>query len=196
MYDKQVVKQLTEEAWKHAQTLSLDARNYLAGRGIDAATAERYLLGQPDYGEFDGWLSIPYIRRGKVLWTNYRNLIPEHKPKYKSYGGKHLYNTDVLDQADLSGTIYVCEGELDAIMATESGYPSVGIPGATQFQGQPVWHELLRHYPRILILGDPDDAGRGLAREICDRLPQARLVSLPADVTDTVMNYGGLEQYL
>lgn len=169
---------------------NLDARSseYLAGRGIDEDTARRFLLGTCD-DIHDGWISIPYLRPSGVVHFNFRRL-DDGKPKYLASGPRHLFNTADLEIADETGEIALAEGEFDTIVASVSGVPCVGIPGATQWTGNKHWPEIFRGYQRIWILADPDDAGLSLAGAILEDLPQARLVKLPADVTDTVVRMG------
>lgn len=185
-FDRRVLSDNAETARSYAQELSPEAADWLDARGIDRGIASRYQLGQSTSLN-RGWITIPYLRppRG-VVWFNYRNWQDEPgQPKYKAPGSKHLFNTEVLKRADETGEVFVCEGEFDAIIATERyDLPAVAIPGATQWQGNPHWRELFVGYGRVWILADPDDAGLKLAAEITERLPAARLVNLPADVTD------------
>jgi DNA primase len=161
------------------------AFNYLIGRGLTVDIIQDYQLGLAD-GLYDGWISIPYLREPHgVVWFNYRNQGDPREPKYKAPGNKHLYNTAALDVADQKGVAYIAEGEFDAIVATELfGLPAVGVPGATQWIGNHHWHELFRGYESVYVLADPDDAGLDMAAAIADVLPAARVVKLPADVSD------------
>lgn len=173
-----------------------EAREYLAARGINRDLVEQYKLGLCD-DIHPGWISIPYLREPHgVIWFNYRNLSGSGT-KYKAPGEKHLYNTAALDIADKTGEIAITEGEFDAIVATEiCGVPAVGVPGATQWTGNRHWHELFAGYSRIWVLADPDDAGLKLAAAVLERLPAARLVNLPADVTDTYLQHGGIKEFM
>jgi DNA primase len=171
-------------------------REYLEGRGIGCELTILYKLGLCD-DVHDGWISIPYLREPHgVIWFNYRNLSGKGS-KYMATGAKHLYNTTALDQADETGEIAIAEGEFDAIVATElCGVPAVAIPGATQWISNRHWHELFVGYQRVWVLADPDEAGLGLASEILDLLPAARLVNLPSDVTDTYLKHGGIKEFI
>lgn len=187
---------LQEKAERYHQNLlqNAEALLWLESRGITEWLAREYLLGVSD--DVDrGRIAIPYLRRSGVAWFNYRS-IDGSKPKYRATGARHLYNTVALDQADHTGAIALCEGELDALVATSlCDVPAVGIPGATQWQGNPSWHELFRGYPRIWVLADPDEAGEGLAKAILASLPKAEVVQLPADVNDTYLKHGGIKEF-
>lgn len=168
---------------------------YLSQRGITQAIADEYMLGICD-DIHKGWLSIPYLRKHGTVWFNYRRM-DEGKPKYVASGKRHLYNTAALDQADMTGTVAICEGELDAIVATAlCGVPAVGVPGATQWTGNPHWRELFVGYQRVWVLADPDEAGLGLASAILESLPRARLVDLPGDVNETYLKHQGIKEFL
>ena len=194
-FDRQLLAKNQEAAERYHDNLDEATSTYLEGRGITRDLQGKYLLGVCDDVR-PGWLSIPYMRPSGVIWFNYRNPDPNAKPKYKSAGERHLYNTAALDIADQTGEIAICEGEFDAIIATRYEMPAVGIPGATNFVNNRHWHELFRGYPRVWVLADPDEAGEKMAAAILDVLPAARVVRLPADVTDTYLQYGGLGEWL
>lgn len=197
MFEREALGQLRERGERYHKNLLEDdaALAYLAGRGISLPLAAKYGLGISD-DVHAGRLAIPYLRPNGVIWFNYRSLDGA-APKYIASGAKHMFNTAVLDEADVTGEIAICEGELDAIVATELfGVPAVAIPGATQWQGNRHWHELFRGYQRVWVLADPDEAGLGLADRILETLPAARLVRLPADVTDTWLTGKDLREYM
>lgn len=185
-YDRAALAQRREKAERYHRILIEQGRgdlDYLSARGLPLDLVTKYKLGVCD-DLYPGRLSIPYLRGEGVIWFNYRALNGE-TPKYKAPGEKHLYNTAALDLADETGEIFIAEGEFDAIVATEHyGLPAVAIPGATQWTGNKHWRELFVGYPRVWVLADPDDAGLGLAQAILESLPAARIVGLPADVTD------------
>lgn len=194
-FDRAALRHQRETAERYHGNLKPEAREYLNGRGITDDLISEYLLGTCD-DIHDGWLSIPYLRPEGVVWCNFRNLSGS-KPKYMAPGAKHLYNTVALDGADVTGEIAITEGELDAIVASGlCGVPAVGIPGATQWAENRHWHELFAGYQRIWILADPDEAGLGLAAQILERFKTARLVRLPADVSDTYLRHGGIREFM
>jgi DNA primase len=197
-FDRQKLTQLQATATRYNATIRDETVDYLASRGITGETIDRFLLGTCD-DIYDGWLSIPYLRPSGVIWINHRNLgeITATRPKYKASGKKHIFNTADLDIADQTGKIAIAEGEIDTITASAlCGVPTVGIPGATQWTGNPHWHELFRGYQRVWVLADPDEAGLGLASAIIDTLPAARLVKLPGDVNETYMKHGDIKGFM
>ena len=152
-------------------------REYLERRRLDGC-AENYRLGivsQPMAGdeEYKGRLVIPYLTRGGVRGLKYRCIADhdckEHAhPKYTQPHGQEqrLYNAPAyFSGRDIIG---VCEGELDAITASEHlEVPTFGIPGASQWRklGQ-YWQLVLRDFATVIVFADGDEPGYQLAAEI------------------------------
>jgi len=194
-FDRKALSQRLETAQRYHKNMDDAAYGYLKSRGISDIVAANFMLGISD-DVYEGRLTIPYLRPSGVVWFNYRAMNGE-TPKYKAAGKKHLYNTADLDVADNTGEIAVAEGEIDTITASAlCGVPCVGIPGATQWTGNPHWRELFTGYQRVHILADPDEAGIGLATAIMENLPQARLVKLPGDVNETYLKYGDIREFM
>jgi 5S rRNA maturation endonuclease (ribonuclease M5) len=194
-FSRAALAEKAETAGRYHANLTGEVYEYLAGRGIDKETAERYKLGVCD-DIYNGRLAIPYLRPSGVIHFNYRALNGE-TPKYIGPGAKHLFNTADLDAADQEGEIAIAEGELDALVASSVfSVPCVGIPGATQWTGNKHWRELFTGYQRVWILADPDEAGLALASAIMDDLPMARLVKLPGDVTETMQAGHDLREFM
>ena len=171
--------------------------SYLTSRGIQTPAVERYRLGvvdaeSPEHPEYAGWLSIPYLTRSGVVSFKFRRL-DNGEPKYMGLGGgtARLYNTLAMDSADRSGILGIAEGELDALIATEIGISTVGIPGADTYKTHTEWRELFRGYQRVLVFADSDEPGLNLAKQIRRDVDAARIVRLPAkDVNATFLEFG------
>lgn len=156
-------------------------------------------VAEPDPGHehLAGRLCIPYLTPlGGPVGANFRCIEPHdcdeygHKKYYAQTGmGKRLFGAWVLGTA--SPVIGITEGELDAIVASSVGIPSVAIPGAEKWQDH--WGYLFDGFEEVLVLGDGDKAGRRLADRLCGELPQARPVNIPDgyDVTTFVQQHGG-----
>lgn len=195
-FDRSMLAAYQARAERYHENLLQDAAAllYLESRGITEWLAREYLLGVCD-DIYPGRLAIPYLRPQGVIWFNYRSLDGS-EPKYKASGARRLYNTAALDAADVSGEIAVGEGELDAVVASSlCDMPTVGIPGATQWQGNRHWHQLFVGYQVVWVLADPDDAGLKMAKEVMDVLPRARLVRLPGDVGETYLRHGEIRSF-
>ncbi len=100
--------------------------------------------------------------------------IDNGKPKYLSLHGDppRLFNTVALDGA--SSVVGVCEGEIDAITATQCGLPTVGVPGATVWKAH--WAYLFKGYQRVIVLCDGDEAGEKFGKAFAGRLKNTILV--------------------
>lgn len=164
----------------------------------------------PGHEPYRGMLAIPYLRfpRGFsdkdgwfVVSLRFRCLLDhEHvgHGKYNTESGDRprLYNTVELTEAH--DRVAITEGEIDAMTATLAGIPAIGVPGATS------WREWFREpflgYETVHVLADGDTPGRTFARQICQLLPNAKLVSMPdgVDVNKLVVSEGpeGLERLL
>lgn len=178
------------------------AATYLAGRGIDLEVARRARLGvvsepEPGHGSGRGRLSIPYLTKSGPVAIKFRCTEPhdcrevEGHQKYAAPAGQtaRLYNVpDLFADSDV---IALTEGELDAlVLSGQCGIPAVGIPGVSNWKNKRHYPRMFSGYSRVLVYGDPDDAGKELARRICDSLSQAVAVDLPADVNETYLRHG------
>src|SRR5439155_26783636 len=110
--------------------------------------------------------------------------------KYEGVSGDEtrLYNVSALHSA--MGTVGICEGELDAIVASASGVASVGVPGASAFKRQ--WYRLFDDFETVYIFGDGDSAGRKFSSELSSNIRGARALPMPAghDVSSFVQEFG------
>lgn len=173
------------------------AADYLEGRGIDLPTAEKYRLGvvgEPFSGSHDiyrGRLSIPYLTRAGVVNVKFRELPPQNsKAKYLCLPSikTKLYNVNAFFA--VRDLLVVTEGELDALVVTEyAGIPAVGVPGASNWN--PLWNRLFAGVPRVLVVGDGDDAGKEFARSVAELLDAEPLVLPPGEDCNSIyMNEG------
>jgi DNA primase len=106
-------------------------------------------------------LLFPFAFEGGCHGFQARNIHwrsrEEDGPKELRIGEAPLpFNADVLRNA--LDEVFICEGIIDALSATDIGLAAVGIPGATAFCSH--WASLFLHIPRIVLAFDQDDAGR------------------------------------
>lgn len=202
MHSKEQMKSLLEAANRYADRIDAATLRYLEGRGISEEVAGLYSLGTiteplPGHEMHVGWLSIPYITAlGHCVGFKFRRL-DDGKPKYGSPVGQvsHLYN--VSDITKRSGSIVVCEGELDTILV--SGVleiPAVGCPGVAAWK--PHYSRLLSGYDNVYIAGDNDlkedgtNPGQEFSRRVASEVMNATIVNLPSgmDITDYYLRFG------
>lgn len=176
-----------------------EAREYLRSRALEDAIGP-FRLGvvrdpDPLHADYEGRLAIGYLTPTGVVSMRFR-CLEDHDcredgcPKYIQPSGEptHIYNVDALHKADT--VIGVCEGELDAITATQAGLHSVGIPGAHNWK--PFWYRLFDDFGQVIILGDGDKAGRGFASKLAHSIPGGEAKVLPEghDVNSYVAEHG------
>lgn len=175
---------------------------YLAGRGIDAETADhcgvRYckdlarLWTLTDRGTIKAaglsslyvyqkaglpFLAFPYIRKGKPVFIKTRCLLSKEEADSRQV--PRFLNTAGRvpclwnhDVIDGSGRILICEGEIDALTAVQAGEVGVGLPGWGHFKD--AWIMDFRGKDVVLVL-DADEAGRKGTLDIASRFIQEGL---------------------
>lgn len=176
------------------------AAEYLAKeRGLSGDSAMLFRLGyvaEPLAGHefFAGRLAIPYLTRAGVVSIKFRRLGDGDGPKYLYTNGtvaKRIFNPEAL--FDDRSYIAICEGEIDAITAHQSGLPAVGIAGVDNWQ--PYFRRVFAGYSEVFILGDNDDNGQGesFAVNLGRLIPNSKVVLMPDghDVNSFVKEQGG-----
>jgi DNA primase len=150
------------------------AQGYLTKRGFTAAVAAQWRLGlltSPPVGaeRYRGRLVIPYLTPSGVVNARFR-CLQQHSCKDAGHGkyiGLEGFETNLFNVMDLNApgdAICVTEGELDAITLSMCGIPAVAVPGATNWKDH--FGRCLDDFTKIFVLGDGDDAGRGLNKRL------------------------------
>ena len=183
------------------------AEEALASRGL-LEYYKKYSLGYvadplEGHSKYKGMLAIPYIRmspKGEVsvisirfrCLRNHEHRRPQCTGKYLSLPGDkpRLYNTvELLKDHEVIG---ITEGELDAIVATECGLPTVSAQGTKTWQ--PHFSIPFQAYEKVLVLADNDDAGQGLdfANMLADQIPNVKIIEMMKghDVNSMVQEFG------
>lgn len=174
------------------------AQAYLQSRGIGPQVASTFRLGvlrNPLLGheQFRGRLSIPYITpRGGVVTFTFRCLQdhvcndtvlyigkdgkPRKCKKYRAPDGmeRTLYN--VMDFRKDTDTIYICEGEIDALTLSTCGFAAVAVPGVHQWKDH--FTRCFIEYPKVFVVADGDEAGYRLGAFLSTEI-KARAVRPP-----------------
>lgn len=178
------------------------AVTYLAARGISEQVANQWQLGyvyEPLSGheQYRGRLAIPYVTPTGVVNIKFRCIThvkcSDHDcKKYLEESGAQarIFGVQSITKSD-SDTLYVCEGELDALAATTlAGLPAVGISGASKWR--PHWQYVFEGFQDVVVLCDGDDSGRAFGDSVCSRIYNARSVVLPEgeDVNSFIVAYG------
>lgn len=191
---------LTELAHRYHAALTPEVRSYLADRALDPDAARGALLGlvvdpDPAHEQYRDRLSIPFMTPTGVVTMRFRCLKDHdchalNHGKYESVAGDttHLYNVQALHDATVE--IGIAEGELDALVATNAGLPTVGCVGASNWKG--FYYRLFDDFQHVYVLGDGDAAGRKWAASLVPNIPGAVSRVQPAghDVSSYVRECG------
>jgi len=179
------------------------AEDYLVGRGLTQDTAVMARLGVVDEPlEFDddatgNYLSIPYLARAGVVSLRFR-CIREHDCNGINYHSK--YRTRIGDRARIYGVehlvsagpaICITEGELDALILNQLGYPAVALPGAQTWKAH--YRRLFEDFSRIVVFADGDHAGSTFAdtwSKLFPRSVQIAQMDEKEDVNSMFLLYG------
>ena len=186
--DKALVK---EPEWKpfdeilvrrlYSQALdSPRAMRYFEGRRISENSVNKFLLG---YSDNQDMITIPMHNPDGSVLVGFVARSVEGK-EFKNTPGlpksKILFNLHRVRKYD---TVYVVESSFDAIRLDQNGIPAVATLGANVSRNQT---ELLtKYFNRAIIIGDNDDAGKGMQEKILDRLGnRATLITIPSRFKD------------
>lgn len=175
------------------------AHPFLAARDIHPATSERFRLGlvgtgptdiHPGHEDYAGRLAIPAIGPNGVQSIRFRCLADHNChdvgcPKYLGDPSTPTrpFNLRAVTEAD--DIIIITEGELDAVTLEQCGLHAVGIPGANNWK--PHYARIFNGFPKVIVIGDNDDAGKAFANKVAKTMWNARsriVGALAEDVTD------------
>ena len=201
-----MVAMMEEAANRYRDGRSPEVDEYLHARGIAPETADTFRLGvvddpAPGHEHVRGWLSIPYLGLTpdgeEQVWSIRFRCLPEilhggytckelSHGKYKGlpHEWARVYNVRAIPTA--GSEIHVAEGELDAVILNQAGYPAIGLPGATQWRRHHA--RMLAGFSKIYVWGDPDEAGAKLVGDIMSSCRNAAPVPLQdGDVGETFL---------
>jgi DNA primase len=148
----------------HEQLLSPEGERHFdylnVERGLDYQTILHFKLGavldaNVSHEQALGMISIPYLTPAGTVQIRFRKAPWEAKgPKYWQTSGSQIrmFNTNLL--LDPDRTVYVCEGEFDAMAATQAGLPAVGIAGVNGWRDH--FYLMLAGFDRVIFLADHD----------------------------------------
>lgn len=193
----------TMAARYHGQLLQCpEGMKWHLGRGLTEPTIKKRQLGwitQPLTADHPkGAAVIPYITAlGSVIELRRRS---GGKPKYLRLEHdfplpikQHLYNAVDAMPSPRRNLVVICEGEYDAMIASQVGYRAIGVPGVVNWRD--AWGHLLAEAD-VRVCFDGDDAGTEGAHRLAAQLSRsrvkARVVRMPSgmDVTDTYLTHG------
>lgn len=170
---KEWLGDLTE---RYRAALTPEVLSYLGSRGLGSESVSDARLGlvvdpDPVHEKYRGWLSLPYITPTGVVYMRFRCLEDHDHEGHGKYEGPVGEETHLYNVAGLHGggdMVAVCEGELDTLTLIDAGIPAVGVPGATAFKS--FYTRLFEDFPKVLVVGDGDLAGRRFASEVAGKI--------------------------
>ena len=196
-------------------TLSQNAIDWAAGRGIGQPTLERFGVGSgetamPGLGKCEV-IAFPYKRQGTAINVKYRALSTKAF-KQREGGELRFWNLDAV----LSGKaeeVYVTEGEMDALALAEAGFPPeqiVSVPNGAPREviDEPPELDAYRYVfkgveegfkpKRYVLVTDNDPKGRALRHDLARLLGPARclFVEWPDGIKDAnefLQRHGGAD---
>lgn len=177
-------------------------------RGLRPETVRRFRLGVvAEPGETDepaeGRISIPFTTPTGVVALRFRAMPGQTGPKYWQPSGTDvgIFNTPAI--AAGGRRLMVLEGEFDAMVACQMGFPAVGYPGANSWKS---WHrEVYEGFESVTVIGDNDEtpkpnkdgspgtmASTKFCRTVADNVPDPHIVMCPRghDFTSAYLEYG------
>ena len=95
-----------------------------------------------------------------------------------------LFNADVL--LALHGgdaPLFVVEGEIEAMLLDQLGYPAVSSTGGAG-TWRPHWTQFVAHLDKIIVIYDNDDAGTAGALQVREHVRRAHIRHWPAGCKD------------
>jgi len=208
--------------------LSAAAETWAADRGISRPTLDRLCVGSgtvnmPDLGQCEV-IMFPYQRGPNIVNWKARNLArkkEDRRFRQKDGGELRFWNLDAVLSAG-SETVYITEGEMDALALIEAGIPveevvSVpnGAPPKSSNSAPPKSSEELqeadryrfvitgleegfRRVKRYVLATDNDPTGQALRQDLVRLLGPARcyFVEWPdgvKDANDFLLEHGGAD---
>jgi len=190
------VRRSLAEATEHYAQQVHHAGQYLEGRGITPNVASTRRLGfvaEPLVGheQYAGRLVIPYLTPAGPVDLRFRAVHDGQDPKYLSRPGVETMMYGVNDLAKDSNVIAICEGEMDAIVASElCGIPAVGVPGVSNWKN--FYWRAFEDYDSVIVLADGDAAGKDFGKKVATSIQSTVVVVMPEgqDVNSTYLIEG------
>lgn len=191
------VQHLTEAATLFQKSLGGAGQAYLEGRDL-LEVGRGVGLGEVpedvgiEWQKYVGMISIPYLTVDReVINIRFRTIEPDDpRPKYLGLPGLDTtpYNMPAL--ARNSRSIIITEGELDCLTLESLDYTAIAIPGASNWK--PHYSRALDGFQRVIVAGDPDEAGQKFNETITSSIRRATVMHMKKDINDTALQPGGM----
>jgi len=172
----------TLERWRVGYSSGDTLLPYLRWRQLSPAAAQRAgLLDRAGRERMTGRVVLPELRAGRPCWLIGR-VMPRDStgPKYRGLPGpKPLLG---WDEARGATAVVIVEGVIDRLVLAQWGVPAIALAGT---HASAVHLSALRYFQRVYLALDADVAGRAAAATLAGALGQsARLVAIPDGAKD------------
>jgi len=123
-------------------------------------------------GKFDGFSMLPIYMDNKFMNFQCRRDLPEKKirPWYRGVGPL-MFNSSILD---ISDTVYITEGPIDAILLMQNGFPAMSHTGGSG-GWKKEWFRYFMRVKRVYYIADNDEAGIAASHSISDSLGKEKV---------------------
>lgn len=174
-FDKNLIQKLNTQALESTRAIE-----YFSGRNISYESIVKFSLG---YSDKQDMVTIPVSSPDGNMFVGFIGRSIEGKDFKNTPGlpkSKVLFN---LHRVRKFPTVYVVESSFDAIRLDQNGISAVATLGANVSRTQ---IELLtKYFNNAIIIGDNDDAGKGMQQKIHESLgKRATLISIPSRFKD------------
>lgn len=133
--------------------ISTSLREVFYRQGLSDTTIERFRIG---YDPIKERYVIPYLEGRRPRFFRYYQPLGDPRWKYTWEEGAESTLFNAQDgQGDKDGIVFLCEGELKAMLLVQMGYAAVAVPGAGQWK--PEWHESFTNARSIMVCFDNDN---------------------------------------
>jgi hypothetical protein len=157
-----------------------DIQKYLQEkRGLTVESIENYHLGWNGYA-----IAIPNVKNRKIVGVKFRRNPNEDKePRFWQAKGSRvdIFNSRILENKDKS-KIFITEAELDAILMTQLGYPTVCFTGGCGT----FYHSWAKHFAgfhEVFLVMDTDVSGKRATERVASILTEtnhaAKIITFP-----------------
>lgn len=130
--------------------------------GLTDLTIERFRLGyDPEHTTDSGQLIpgryvIPYLEGRRPKYFRYYAPYGDVKYKYTWESGAEGMLFNAADSmGDSEGNVFICEGEMKAMLLVQLGYAAVAVPGASQWRDE--WSAGFANARKIFVCYDNDN---------------------------------------
>lgn len=157
---------------------------YLKLRGFDQKFLEKRSVGYCDRGDLFGYIIIPVINNGVLVYWTGRDGLNRSVPKYsnpKEVDKDVLYNADSLDIYD---TVYHTEGIIDSWVIGDNAVASLGW-SVTNRQLLQIIESNCKNY--VIV---PDPGYEGKAYQLASKISQHKNVYIKSTGTGDVNEIG------